>query len=985
MLNKWLTSRVPVFYVFCRFLFFVVFISFAKISSLNSLPLDDTMISKDMEKRLQEILSNKTRYFFDSMAFKDKYLNNLIQNLNDEIKIRKKEGFSFNESEFNLIFNIEKGVDNSLVKTYQQELSKIVGLIEDLNSLEKTSLEVGNNSSSQRINQLKSRLKSVLDVTDAGQSKVYSTALMSKLIQDYNKELDELIKIVHELKELKDKSKNLPGYQSRIQDLENAIANALNNDIQTTDPLSDSYLEELVKIVDILNQLDELDKKFPSEKKDIHDEIQMVKNRILNVVDRNTLASLGYKQTKPSAQPTYLTTYFDEWKARQILWFRAKQKQAELLKSSLISSGTEAQNRRMFEADVFQAVDEFNEGNFEVASNLFQDILQFYPYKKMEDFQYYLAECYLINKKYVNARELYSEIVKKGKDTEFVQKAYWRLMLISDSYKQYNEFFNYADKVIKSYKSSPTDDFLDKVVFYSGYMAYRIQNFERSTALLEKLSENSTYFISGQFLIAVNQINLNRPKKAKPILTFLGKESSYKEKNEISSTIRNLALLKTGLLYYNDGDLVNALQTLQMVDGEIPGYDIALLSRAWTWFRLGNLQNAANDLDVFFWDQLSSNYIYEAMMLSAHCNRLIGKVKSSVRKVRYVENAEKTVKINDELNFEKQKINELLMEIDAYEEQAVFSSDTYTYQKLTDLRHNLEMSLQSMAYRGDPGLQLIHEYEEEQQRMEELSEDFQNLNTIAEVLGDKNLKKDVRKALNKIESNLSDIQRFQNIKRVDVLADYPVARKESDLKFQKQKLARLQNEVRSEQQKLEFYKEEIASLMEEAEKTQNTDALSKLDYREIEMDELKDRLEVFMVNLSETDVKMLDTDFEKWSDFSGFGMSDLDFVRMKNIDKRIESYNENIVLINSSLQKKEKEILCELAVMDGTIVELEKSVYMKKIESIKAERERYFAEDYFVNRTSELELNPDQELEKLLEQQMKMSSDSTKVKKNNNQ
>ena len=64
------------------------------------------------------------------------------------------------------------------------------------------------------------------------------------------------------------------------------------------------------------------------------------------------------------------------------------------MKNRLISSGISDQNKRMFETDVLQAISQFNEGYFDLASLLFEDILYYYPYKKMDDFRYYLAECY---------------------------------------------------------------------------------------------------------------------------------------------------------------------------------------------------------------------------------------------------------------------------------------------------------------------------------------------------------------------------------------------------------------------------------------------------------------------------------------------------------------------------------------------------------------------------------------------------------------
>ncbi|HDL19394.1 MAG TPA: hypothetical protein ENH29_10090 [Bacteroidetes bacterium] len=127
---------------------------------------------------------------------------------------------------------------------------------------------------------------------------------------------------------------------------------------------------------------------------------------------------------------------------------------------------------------------------------------------------------------------------------------------------------------------------------------------------------------------------------------------------------------------------------------------------------------------------------------------------------------------------------------------------------------------------------------------------------------------------------------------------------------------------------------------------------------------------------------MPDTNFHNWSDFSGFGMSDLDFVRMKNMDRKIKQNNERTSLINSAFRYKEREIMRRLAVMDGRISNLEKSVYRKNIDDVKTKREKYFAEDYFVNRTSETKIDADQELKILLEEQERSTAKDVKIEKN---
>ena len=72
-----------------------------------------------------------------------------------------------------------------------------------------------------------------------------------------------------------------------------------------------------------------------------------------------------------------------------------------------------------------------------------------------------------------------------------------------------------------------------------------------------------------------------------------------------------------------------------------------------------------------------------------------------------------------------------------------------------------------------------------------------------------------------------------------------------------------------------------------------------------------------------------------------------------------------------------------MAVMDGRITDLEKSMYKENIQKIIAERERYFAEDYFMNQVSETEMDPDQLLKMLLEES-KTDPDTTKIIKNDN-
>ena len=502
-------ERLSLFRInFCSFissLFLSVFllVSFAPLCQLSAQYQPD--LSKEIEQKFQQIMNDKTKYFFDRIGIRESYFNLVSQNLKQEIKLRKGDGEEFNNDQLDLLFKLDEG----FLKKHKQELTTIIGLVDDLNSFERSTASIRDASSNEKIVQLKSRLKTILDMTDVETTKPYSQQMAQQLLIDYDDELQKIINIVNELQKLKTKKDNSGQIQTQLKNLETDIEKILSAGSKTADPVVENYVEELIKIVELFRQLDELDLRASADNFDVHQKIIRIKENVTSVIDEDLLNSIGYRQIEFATEKERLDNYFDEWKARQILYFRTKEKQIELLKKRLISTATNLQTKRLFDAEVVQAIIEFNAGNFKVAELLFEDILRYYPYSRMDDIRYFLAECYFVHKKYAYAEALYLKIVESKKDQEYISKSYWRLMLISDTFKRYRDFFAIAQDVLKMYKSKPSDVFLEKMIFYSGYVAFNIKNFKNSLVLLKQLSKNTSFYLPGQFLIAVKYINLN--------------------------------------------------------------------------------------------------------------------------------------------------------------------------------------------------------------------------------------------------------------------------------------------------------------------------------------------------------------------------------------------------------------------------------------------------------------------------------------------
>jgi len=903
------------------------------------------------EDRLQEFVNSRTRDFYWDMRVKEKFLTLYLRNLIDEIKARQGEGGLIDLSEFDRLF----GRPDTLVQSYAEELQQLVGIFEELERLEKAPGAREDPKTLERVLDLKERVKAVIEDRDFYKRRYLTPSVALELIREYSGEIESLLRIYDELSYLRRKINDYADKEAakeiarQIDETQRRIDQALTGKAEDQ-PLVDRYYRETLRIVGVLRELDNLKERIdPHKQEKLYEEVIQLKDSILRKVDKALLSTLGYTNFERVNRNPRFEEFFEEWKASQVLKYNVKLSRARILKQQLLKSATDVQRERMFKADLAEALVSYASKDFALAEMQFKDILDTYTfYQDVGDLVFYLAESYLAQRKYESAKNYYLRVVKDFSSSEYAPEAYYRLMLISETFGDYQAFQEYYGALEERFAQNPKEELFVRASYLAGYVHFSQGNYDQAISCLERVPPDSKYYYPALFLIATSYAGKRIFSKAIPIFTFLSEEKNYPWTDAERNLIKNNALLKLGFIYYEQGEFAQALRCFERISKGFDKYDEALLGKAWAEFQMGQLTASINDLDRLFWNFLTSNYLYEAKVLSAHCNKILGNVEEALQDLRYVANARRALRISESYNQERQKILAQLREIERLETQALLMGDRARFEKLFKLRDKLNAALREFYYQGYPGFVLLEEFEEERARILKQIQDLEAYEEVVKMLGYKDLQRDIRRRIRRLMGTLEVYQADRRIKKVDYFADYPLARKESVANYREEILNRILQQIRIEKSRIAEGLQNVQNWIKQAKKQDNWEAVVKLETKEQELIRLRDRLDSYYVYLLEREDKEVNTDFNRWADFSGFGMSDLDFTQLKLLDRKIEEYQRNAGVIELAIARKKKEMEKRVWELTQRMNRLQREIERKKLLEQLKKKEEYFQTQYFV-------------------------------------
>ena len=931
-------------------LFLLSFLLFLPALSQAASRVKETPIDREYKKHVQEMIDEKTRDFYFEMVYKEQFLTILLNNLVDELKQRRKEGENLAPIFEGVLAGAEGADGDSLVQNYSAEMKRIVSLIERFKKLESKADAENDVVVRERAKAIQDQLRAALSGKFESEA-IESRDISNSLLKEYGDEVHQLLRIFQKLERYEDLAKETNN-QTALKEIDREKRQILSAFDSQVSPSSNSvearYFREMESLVGLLHELDQFRTRVSPDQEDILFKIDALKEEILSSTDRHLLRVLGYNDFPLLPSESKFDEFVEEWKATQIFNYKINLTRVRLLRNQLIRQSDLKELNRMFRRDLADALISYQREEYPLAELQFRELLKEYPFHDVEDITYNLSEIYMAQGKYEKAKREFWQVIHKFPRSRFVNASYFKIMLITEALHQEEQYFQAYQALEARYRGKPKDDIFEKAHYLTGFVYYEKEKYDKAIEALRVIPDASPFALSAQFLMGSCYAGKQQYRSAAKIFRGVIAKAEKATDNPRANLIKNNALLKMGMIYYENNEPKEALAYFNRIASGEKAYQSALIGKAWAEYREGKIKYSVEDLDQLFWNFMSSSYVYEAKLLSAHCNRMMGNPDVAARDVRYVENAKKALRILRGKNKEREMVAQRLAELDKIQEDALKRGDRLRFQEVLYLKKKFRRIMENTYPSGKPGFYVLDEFNQEKQRLEDLVADLETYQKIVKKLGYLDLVSSIGQTKRRLLAILGSYRPDRWGSDTDFLSNYPFLQKQSMEQYRKQVIKRMLKEIKSELKKINNDQKQVALLVENARKKQDMGGLVRLDFQAENLEGLSDRLEEYLVFLNGELDNSEDDAVRYYADFSGFGISDMDFVRLQNIDEKIKTYYDYIDLINRALDVKQLALKDRIFAMNDSLRRVQDNLEKKQMAAYYKRLNQRFETDYFV-------------------------------------
>jgi hypothetical protein len=343
---------------------------------------------------------------------------------------------------------------------------------------------------------------------------------------------------------------------------------------------------------------------------------------------------------------------------------------------------------------------------------------------------------------------------------------------------------------------------------------------------------------------------------------------------------------------------------------------------------------------------LMSGYVYEALVLSAHCKRLLSQPQAAMRDLRYVTSARGILELSRDYNEERNQIVAQMGELDRMEREALEHQDRSLYELVSKARQSLQATLVNFNYRGQQGNLRSEEYTEERSSILNQLQQLDEVIAGAQTMGLEEVLQDAVSRRNRLIKALEAYRADQSLQAVNYIVEYPLAIKESGVEYRREVIANLAAHLASEQKRVSA---NIDSLRALTAKSGGSSAALALDLKVLQEDfnNLKYRVDRFQTWLAGYKVDAARSNFDQWADYSGFELSDLAFEEIEQREQKIASASFNLSSIENLLEARKTSLESLLKQIDAEMKRIEAEIVEEQIRLDKLEHEKYFENIYF--------------------------------------
>ena len=913
-------------------------------------PVDKTVVS--FEERLEFYLNENTDELLQQLIANESQLLQLLANIYEEIVDRGQEGMLAGEAGFDLV---HKEAD-SLILEYSKEMAKLLQVYDNLAKMEKLAVQSDQLQEWENLLIARQKVAQALEDRALFAKRIYNQEAISETVEEYATELDSLLSIFNNLERLEVHAfdRGDTATVAEVARQKGRIINILSK-WGPIGPLTENrynqYVEEVQKLQDIVHEIEEAQNQADTTLNAV--ELKNLKKDLVGRLDDGFLDLFIHSGYKMPSEPR-VSEIVDEWKRERISDFNSRIAQYQVVRKNLIETATDKELERMLSRELGDALLNYSEGKYVLSENQLTFILDGYSdyFKGLDAVLFYRGECQFATGAFTNASATYRSLAENFPSSSFRVESLLRLMEISLIYESGLDFYTYF-KELRSHEARADVTARSKAYYLAGNQNFSDKRFEQAAEVLRLVSTESTYYLPSRLLLGVVEVNLDHNPTAITIFQKLSELESYPWTDLNTAYIRNTASLRLGMIYYQRGEYTRAVQHFDRISQGFEEYDESLIAHAWANLRLGKYESSIEKSHQLLLNTLASDYTYEALVLSAHCKRILDQSESALNAYRYVAGARGIMELKNDYDQERRFVLAQIGELDRIEQKMLDKRQDTAYPEIQELRSALNEFMLTIRHRSDRGTHLIQDYYDERK---DIIDHLRQLDDIVEWAEQEDRPDLVQEAatqrlrlINILETYNAD----QRVVNTSYLVDYPLAAKEANVEYRQEIIGSMYREMQMEARRIENALELAETLKDTTTARDDIDTKMDLGFLQSELTDLRTRLDRFRHWVVGNTPSAPASNIDKWSDMSGFGMSDIVHEERKTRIDRIDNLTQNISEIDRVLQLRRQALEAQLAAFEDRLLQMQEVFLSRKIEYEKQERQTYFDSIYFETKERE--------------------------------
>ena len=761
-------------------------------------------------------------------------------------------------------------------------------------------------------------------------------------------------KLETRLAEVRELKRRLPASGSQlsvfINDLEDRLEQTISNGVM--DYKRQKVFDDAIQLLYLAEQLTKLD---PGADVASNPQIAQSLNQANRKLDNEFGESIANRILRSAKKKPTIFDVYEEWQRTKRISYQVRLTDIQIIKKRLIKNATFANLERMLKRELRNASELFNFGYYKAAEMSFTEILESYNQAgSLDDVQFYKGESNYYMGRYNAAKEDFEKMVQSYSASQFLNTSFLRLMQISNHYGQYDQSLSYF-RQLQTIGTSGTPE-MEEALLYAIDAAFMGGFYQQAVNLSYEVDPNSPFYQEIQFMRGQALAGAQNLEEAASIF------EGILDIKSLEPAFRFDVLAKLGFIYYELRQPDRAINYFNQIAPEYENFDQVLMGLSWANYKKEidkvmeerNFTVAKKYLTDIINVFPNSDYNLEAHSLLGYISQLEFNTTSAISNYRYAYNAKDIKLLSDELNDEQDKLQNAFNSAEQLELESLQEGNLQAYERASVMKQKVEEPLLKLKYAdlSPVGMAASNEVKrlkgqiDELERLKSLAIQ-RNEDALVERIEDMQLK--IYRAIN----SYPDVR--ESKLGFNYFDEHPLARKESIVEHDNQKLAEQREEAKKERNEV---LKRLARLDVEI-----LNAKSRRDYKKLSNLEIsKERFQDILKNLDYVETwlysvndRSTNINLDRWSDYGAFGLANVNFAIRKVQKEQIGSIQDQIQKINDLLNKRKDTIEHKIRQIDTEITLMTRRVRHQERIREREELNRQFEESYFDTHESEAE------------------------------